>query len=519
VKPWKPSLTAAHAANTTFIAAHAVALAAAVGFSLFVFAAALFAPRPGPSWVDGFANWPSLLAHSAVVCTVAVAVAVCAALPVAVLAFRTDLRVRRVVVAALLLFTVIPMYVSAGLAASLVDLSRFRGSALMAGVLYGAILIAPCALLIGIGLRQAGAACEEAALLDTSPARALWHVSLPAAGWSIVIAAILALYVTATDYFVTDLLQVRTFAEEVYTSFALLGSAGGPIFVALPAVLMFGAALAIAQLRRGASTLPDADIAPAQPLVLRLGRAQAVFCTLALAFLLVLGGVSLHSLMRPIESLGSFWDGFRAVRAELWTSAWTSAAAAGACAGLSVGIAWMMSRSPVRRLTQFALVALLALPGPVLAIGLIQLLNRTGLPGLVYDSPAMLVIAYILRFLPLAVLIVLPSVYRVPPELEAAARLDGARWFDVHRLIYWPSARREVRLAWFFVFVFCFGEVACSVLVAPPGHLTAGVRFFTLIHYGFYRDCAVICVVNILLVMIPWLLIAFGERFLRETQT
>jgi iron(III) transport system permease protein len=147
---------------------------------------------------------------------------------------------------------------------------------------------------------------------------------------------------------------------------------------------------------------------------------------------------------------------------------------------------------------------LLALPAPVVGISLAGLLDRPGVWGAIYDSPAIVVLAYLVRFLPMGVLLLVPGVQRIPQELEWAARLDGCDGPRMHWHVTWPAVRADAAVAWLVVVILCFGEVAATVLVVPPGWETAAVRAFTLLHFGVYRDLAVLAVLSVACILLPW---------------
>jgi len=154
---------------------------------------------------------------------------------------------------------------------------------------------------------------------------------------------------------------------------------------------------------------------------------------------------------------------------------------------------------------------LLATPAPVVGIGLIGLLNRPGVAGSIYDSPLSVVIGYVVRFLPLGVLLLAAAVRRIPVTLEAAARLDGCDWLGIQRHIYWPNLATDLAMVWLVIVILCLGEIGATILVVPPGWDTVAVRAFTLLHFGVYRDLAVLAVLSagaILVLALPlvWLL-------------
>ena len=68
-------------------------------------------------------------------------------------------------------------------------------------------------------------------------------------------------------------------------------------------------------------------------------------------------------------------------------------------------------------------------------------------------------------------------------------------------------------VVWLVIAILCFGEVGCTVLLAPPGWSTASVRAFTLMHFGVYPDLAVLALVAAGYILIPWLvLVALLQR-------
>lgn len=123
-------------------------------------------------------------------------------------------------------------------------------------------------------------------------------------------------------------------------------------------------------------------------------------------------------------------------------------------------------------------------------------------------------VAYIVRFLPIAVILLIPAVRAIPIECEQAAKLDGCGLFAMWSRIIWPQCIPTALAAMFIVMVLSIGELPCSLLVTPPGYTTVGARFFSLIHYGLYPDAAMLCLLSIGSVLLPWLglLLLWGKR-------
>ena len=87
--------------------------------------------------------------------------------------------------------------------------------------------------IVGVGLRAVEPDLEESARLDLSPVGVVLRVTLRRSLGPIAAAALAVLVLTAGDMTVTDLLSVRTYAEESYTQYQS-GNSPGASAVALP---------------------------------------------------------------------------------------------------------------------------------------------------------------------------------------------------------------------------------------------------------------------------------------------
>src|SRR4029077_3752159 len=81
---------------------------------------------------------------------------------------------------------------------------------------------------------------EESALLDFGPLWVMVRVTVRRAIGAIAAAALAVAVLTAGDMTVTDLLQVRTYAEEAYLQYVLWGNPADAAVVSLLPLLVFG---------------------------------------------------------------------------------------------------------------------------------------------------------------------------------------------------------------------------------------------------------------------------------------
>jgi iron(III) transport system permease protein len=398
-------------------------------------------------------------------------------------------------------------------------------------------------LLVGQGLCWVERELEEDRLLAAPPWRVLLRVSLPRSGAAVAAAALWVAVQTAGEITVTDVMQVRTFAEEVYAQFVgpqVDASGGGrgdvvsrAVVVALPLVLLV-ALLIVGMARRWERSLPPRR-GMAEPLVFPLGRMRWPAWVLAAATSAVLLGVPLGSLVwraglsgappawsltTTCHSLARVWraEGERALDSLL-----VGGAAGVFCAALGLVTCWAALGTRWFRGGVLALMALAwALPGPVTGLALKdvtgRLLDLTGsalLARWLWYGPSVLPVLWVdvIRFFPCAVAVLWPVVRLLPPDLRDAARVDGLPPGGELRHVVWPLTSVACLRAALAVAVLSLGELSGSKLVSTPGRPSYAEVIFTQMHFGVTNDLAARCLVLLALVGLGGALVAaLGRR-------
>ena len=349
-------------------------------------------------------------------------------------------------------------------------------------------------------VRRIESRLEEAALLVAPVPRVLTRITLPLVWPAVASSALLTFVLALSDYAVPNLLRQRVFTTEVFTAFAALYDSASATALAIP-LLAVALVVGYVIVSRSARVL---DVARASA---RTGIGFAGIRPLALAAVVSMFGIGAAL---PIGTLANEARSFGVIRAAIDRSGGAigeSLVLAGIAATVAMGVSLVLgyrrarSKRSIAYWADAALIALFAIPGTIIGVGLIELWNRPGLSGFVYGSSAIIVIAYLARFMPVAILIVGAGVRRVSRSAEEAAALSGAGWVRTMWHIVVPQIAGSLLVAWVMVFVLAFGEVSASVLVAPAGHTPYPVHVLTLIANTRPEQVAALALVQTLVVV------------------
>jgi iron(III) transport system permease protein len=361
-------------------------------------------------------------------------------------------------------------------------------------------------LIVGLALRLVEPQYEESALLDVSPARVVWHVTLPRALPAILVASVWVAVMTAGEITVTDMWQLRTYAEEVFIGFSLGNTLEETTLGVVPGVLVTSilmlAALAVCQ------RLMAGDFAPPRraPWTFRLGAWRWPAALLVGLILLVLIGVPLGNLLVNLgmqvelasgermhhwsaaKALANFVSSVWEFRRELGWSLVTAAAAATCSLALAILLAWPARRGGwIAWLVMIVIAICFATPGPFIGLTLSWLLNLPNRPLLnwLYDRSILApTLALTIRALPLVMLVVYWALRSVPQRTLEAAALDGAGPWRRLFFIALPQRLAMLTGAWLVGLAVAMGDLSASFLVIPAGFSTLSRRIFEEVHYG-----------------------------------
>ncbi len=460
----------------------------------------------------GFSAWSSILAdpvdraqlgYSLALAVSSTAVAVLLGFGFAWLTFRTDLPCAGLLgplgIAPL---AVPPILVAMGFA-DLVDAAGFVPCALLLGISYSPFV----AVLTARGLRSVDGRTYESAWLARGRFAAERMLARLVAA-EVAAGALLAFIFTISEHGVPEFLTVKgknwhTYAEGVFANWQRRATGvthediAAPIVAAVPLVAVIVVALFVALRLRAHSNLRGDP----RPLPLRrLGRWR--FVAFAWPLLYLAAGLGVPVVVMGLWAAGStdltepmslevVRQSFRAAFEEAGDNmAFTVAVAVTTAFGL-VAVSAPLARIAARRtqLVDYLCVVPLAVPAILLAIGFVRCFNSVSavrvydVTGDFYDSPALVVVAYVARFLPFGVLTLSNVVRRVPTEVEEAAELCGrgpvARALRIHGPLMLPAMWSVGCLA----FVLALRELDVAV-VLPAGNPAVVRKLSNIVHFG-----------------------------------
>ncbi len=274
---------------------------------------------------------------------------------------------------------------------------------------------------------------------------------------------------------------------------------------ALMAVMLMALALAAFFLQRWLverrSTVVVAGKYGQSPLIL-LGRWKipAIFLFVLIAVLAIgapIASIVATSVSRTLSG-GLAWDNFglqhfktvlenrTGAMDALWNSLWLAAATALGAGLLGALASYIAVRSNLRGRSVVDALSVLpnAVPGMVLAVGLILAWNRSWWPFPVYNTPIVLLFAYICILLPYPVRYVGAALRQIGPNLDAAARVSGAGMGLTLWRILLPLIAPNLLVACLLVFAIASRELVASVMLAPSGMKTVATFVFNQFAQG-----------------------------------
>ena len=425
---------------------------------------------------------------------------------------RTDLPGRRVWHVLLVAPLAVPAFVNSyGWVSLTPRVEGFAGALLIVTLSYFPLVYLP----VGAVLRGLDPALEETAQsLGLDRWRGFARVVLPQLRPALLGGSLLVGLHLLAEFGALQMLRFPTFTTAVYDQYR--SSFNGDAATMLASVLVLGCLLLlVSELRlRGHQRLSRIGAGAARPAVrAHLGRAT-VPAVLGVAGVVALAlGVPLASLLHWLLVGSSTAFPVGELTSAAATSLGLAVMAAVVTTALAVPVAWLAvrHRGPVTTLLERSTYVAAALPGIVVALALVTVSIRVAQP--VYQTTALLVSAYVVLFLPRAVVAARAAFAQAPPLLDDVAHSLGSGATATMLRVTLPLVSRGLGAGGALVFLAVITELTATLLLAPIGTTTLATRFWSLsydVQYGAAAPYAALMV----LVSAPatWLLSRDARR-------
>lgn len=165
--------------------------------------------------------------------------------------------------------------------------------------------------------------------------------------------------------------------------------------------------------------------------------------------------------------------------------------------GTLVVLAVRNSRSRLRKVVEAMGLLPEMLPGIVLVIGIMLFWNQIYHILPLYNTLGIMVLAYVVLFLPYTVQYVTSAFTQISDSLMAAGQVFGGSPFYIFRRITLPLILKGVATGWMMTFIIAFRELVTASLIAPPNTLVVStyiVREFEQGSVSVGMAMAVLCV-------------------------
>jgi iron(III) transport system permease protein len=361
---------------------------------------------------------------------------------------------------------------------------------------------------------------EAARMLGAPPWRLARRITLPLARPAITVGVSLALLETLNDIGASEYLGVQTLTLSIFTTWLNRGSLAGAAQMACLMLLIVAALIALERYGRRrrdfAVSAQDARLLSRVKLTgpARWIAAIACFAPVLLGFVLPAGYLLHEVIVRGL--LVGFDPGL--ARHALTTVVLASIATAITLVlGFLAVAALRYVRHPIVAASVNAAGIGYAVPGTVLALGLLSPLvlvdeginaltrafGEKGVGLLLAGSAAALIIAYVIRFLAIAIGFAQAGFSRIATELDDVARLLGAGAGTLARTIHLPLARPAIWGAALLVFVDCLKELPATLLLRPLNVETLATYIYQFATRGSFEQGSLAALIIVAVGILP----------------
>ncbi len=354
---------------------------------------------------------------------------------------------------------------------------------------------------VAAALRRSDPAMQDVAhSLGVTRLGTFLRVTLPLIRTAVLGGCVLVALTVISEYGTFEIVRYQTFTTEVFTEFQINSRAASALSVPLVCLALLVLAVdGIVPRRRATRTAPQRVPTPVKrrwsltPILLALGALVVLAIGVPLTTIVYWMAQSQHTTLPAAATLGQ----------AMWSSLSYSALGATAAVTLALPVAMMTFRhsSPQRILLERSTYVTLALPGVVVALGLVFFATHYAYH--LYQTSVLLIAAYAIMHFPLALVCIKASVAQAPARLADVGHSLGRGPIAVFFRVTLPLLAPGLLAGFCLVFLTAVTELTATLLLAPIGVQTLATQFWAYQSEVAYGAAAPYALAIVALAAIP----------------
>jgi len=335
----------------------------------------------------------------------------------------------------------------------------------------------------------------------------LWRVVLPRVVNSVAAGALLAALYALSDFGTPAIMGFDTFTRVIFVEYNAFGLSQAAM-LSLQLMVIVGLILFIESRIGGAQERPGKHLSlfPA-----RWQRNLMLLATMPVVMMAIVLPLAIFTLWLVREGTGGFEFSYA------WNSAHASFIAAIVAVLLAIPVAHAAIAGKAGRFMERITYFGFGVPGIVMGTALVYV-GLKYLPAL-YQTLSLLVMAYVLRFIPLAVGSVRSTAENIDSGLVKAARVLGASPREAFIRVTLPLTLRGMIAGAALVFLEAMRELPATLMLGPTGFETLATYMWRVYEAGYFGRAAVPGLLLVLLSGVGLVLMLSGERKAQFTVT
>lgn len=350
-----------------------------------------------------------------------------------------------------------------------------------------------CTALALLGLERQDVRLAEAGLLCKKGDTVLYGICLTQMLPWLLSGAGCVFVLSATDFSIPSLFQYNVYAMELFSDFSAYGRAVNSFWLAIPLIILI---LIVVMLSQNGLQQIFIPVRSHSQVRLYLSGLTKGICTAAI-------GLCVMQILIPVVTL--------TVGIGSWEQLTASAVLAGEELMISCGIGLMAALLTIfpafaaaailcstgNRFLRMLFLFPLAMPGALIGVGWLELLNGSFLHGITGTLlfPAL---GCATRFMPFGTMILTGMLFRVDKKcLEAAEVLQSSNR-KAFLAVKLPMFAPGILASGLLVFLLAIGDVGVTLMTAPPGKEPFSIKIYNYLHYGASEMVSGFCMVVVL---------------------